>query len=108
MITRNKNRYILIESSEPVDTRDRSTSSTIINSISKHLGEMGRVEINPKPVFQYGPNVFIMRVNRGFERKAVLALSFVKEVNGKRLGLYTIKISGTIKSLVQYCKNTYH
>jgi RNase P/RNase MRP subunit POP5 len=106
-ITKHKNRYILIESSEPIDTRDRSTSADVIKAMDRQLGEVGRYELNPKAVFQYNTNVFILRVNRGHERKAILALSFIKELSGKKLGLYTIKISGTRRTLVEYCKTTY-
>ena len=108
MITKYKNRYILTESSEPVDVNDRGTALDIASSIDRQLGEIGRVELNPKPVYQYNPNVFILRVKRGYERKVILALSFIKDINGKRLGLYTIRTSGTIRSLIKYCKNTYH
>lgn len=107
MITKYKNRYVLIESSEPINTMDRAVSYALLNSTDKLVGEVGHAELNPKLVFQYNDNVFIMRVNRGYERKAILALSFIKDVGGKKLGLYTIKTSGTIRSLIGYCKRTY-
>ncbi len=108
MITRYKNRYILVESSAPINTQDKQTSSSFLSAMHKQVGEMGHAEMNPKPAYQYNPNVFIIRVNRGSERKAILALSFVKDVNGSKIGFYTIKMSGTIRTLIEYCKNTYN
>ncbi len=96
-----------MEASIPFDTREASLSSGLISSMHKQIGEMGHAELNPKIVYQYNDCVFVMRINRGFERKAILALSFLKEINGRRLGLYTIKTSGTIRSLLSYCKKFY-
>lgn len=107
MITKHKNRYILIEASDPIDTQDGSVSMGIINSTQRQIGELGHIEMHPKIIMQYNERAFIMRVNRGSERKAMLALAFIKEINGKRIGLYTIKTSGTIHSLTEYCKKTY-
>lgn len=106
-ITKHKSRYVLVESSEPINTMDAEISRALLNSTDRLIGEVGHAELNPKLVFQYNDRVFIMRVNRGAERKAILALAFIKEVAGKKLGLYTIKTSGTIRSLVGYCERTY-
>ncbi|MDE1768465.1 MAG: Rpp14/Pop5 family protein [Candidatus Micrarchaeota archaeon] len=107
MITRPRSRYILVESSEPMDSKDVSTAHSLLSAVAKQVGESGYIELNPRLPFQYHSSTFIMKVNRGSERRAILALSFIKEVNGKRLGLYTIKTSGTIRTLIEYCKRTY-
>ena len=42
---------------------------------------------------------FILRIQRNSEDSTILALSFIKSINGKSTGIYTIKTSGTMKSL---------
>lgn len=107
MITKHKNRYILVEASEPIMTRSKQIDDEIISSVSKELGQIGHVEANPKIVYQFNDSVFIIRANRNYERRVLLALAFIKKLNERNIGFYTIKISGTIRSLINLCKKLY-
>ncbi len=100
MITRPKNRYLLVEASTPLDTSDHGIANAILDSLAVELGAVGYVRANPKIVHSVGGGVFVLRVNRGYEGDLVLALSFVKRVGAQRLGFYTIKTSGTIRALI--------
>lgn len=99
MITRPKNRYLLVESSVPLDTRDRVLAERILGAMAFEMGALGYVSANPKLVYQAGDNCFIIRVNRGYEDGLVLALAFIKKIGEAKVGFYTIKTSGTIRKL---------
>lgn len=99
MITKPKNRYILVESSVPLEGRGRTYDSAILGGVAAEIGSLGFVKANPRIVRWIGDNRFIIRSNRGTERDIVLALSFIKRINGRDLGFYTIQTSGTIKKL---------
>jgi RNase P/RNase MRP subunit POP5 len=105
MITKYKNRYLLIESSEA--TSPMKNALQISNAIKKEIGEIGYSIASPKIMLQFNESVFIMRVNRGHEGDIILALSFIKKLDGKSIGLYSIKVSGTIRKLLDFCSNAY-
>ena len=107
MIMRPKNRYLLVESSAPLDTRDRILAKQILDAVAFEIGAIGYVKSNPKIVYQAGDRAFILRINRGYEDGVVLALSFVKEIGNVGVGFYTIKTSGTILALTSYFKRHY-
>ncbi len=107
MIQRYKNRYVLVESSMPINTADRAAESEIMRSIESEMGRIGHLQANPRIVHQVNDSVFIVRTNRGYERHAVLALAFIKSFGGRGAGFYTIRISGTIRSLMDFCRKTY-
>ena len=107
MITRPKNRYLLVESSVPLDTRDSVLAKRILDALAFEIGAIGYVKANPKMVYQAGDRAFILRMNRGYEDDVVLALSFVKEIGNATVGLYTIRTSGTIRALISYFKSHY-
>jgi RNase P/RNase MRP subunit POP5 len=99
MLTRPKNRYVLIEASEPIDTGNKDTAYEIIKALTAELGAIGYVEAMPKIVYQVGDRSFIIRTNRGREGAVILAFSFIKNISGRKIGFYTLKTSGTIRSL---------
>jgi RNase P/RNase MRP subunit POP5 len=107
MLIRRKIRYILIEASRELDMRDSLTQGDFENRMALALGELHYADANPKIVRQCNPRTFIIRVNRGHEPKAILALSFIKEINRDPVGFYTIKTSGTIRSLLNACGELY-
>ncbi len=100
MILKRKYRHVLVLSSGEVDAKGWGLNAGLM----RIMGELSYSEANPRVVSQCAPDLFIIRVNRGFEKRLILSLSFVKEVNGKRLGFCTVKTSGTIKSLLEYAK----
>ena len=100
MITKRKIRYILVESSEPIDAG--ANFLQIRDGIAHFIGELGAVEANIRFIKQYGPSLFAVSANRGTEKRAVAAFSMVKQVNGKPIGFYTLKTSGTLKSISEF------
>ena len=74
MITRQKNRYVLVESTSNMDLRDRVVVQNILDALVFETGGIGFVRANPKIVQQTGEKRFVMRVNRGCEDGVVLAL----------------------------------
>jgi RNase P/RNase MRP subunit POP5 len=107
LITRHKNRYILVESSDILNTRQYDTASSLMSAFHSQVGNVGFSEMSPKLMHQVNDRVFIMRINRDHERKAVLALAFIKSVGNRKIGLYTIRISGTIRALKTFCSAQY-
>ena len=98
MITRQKNRYVKIGASENLDFSDKRLLDAFLAALRVEMGGVEYVKANPK-IVNYSNAGFVLRVNRGFEDGVVLALSFVKDIAGKRMGFYTFGISGAIKNL---------
>ncbi|MDE1761652.1 MAG: Rpp14/Pop5 family protein [Candidatus Micrarchaeota archaeon] len=99
MILKRKSRYLLVEASRDVDMQDKQAWGSLRSEMLAFLGESRYVSANPFLMSQLDPRRFIIRVGRGSEREMVLALAFIKSMGGKETGFYTLKISGTIKSL---------
>ncbi|HUB92535.1 MAG TPA: Rpp14/Pop5 family protein [Candidatus Saccharimonadales bacterium] len=100
MILKRKYRYVLVLASKELDAA-RETNN-ISAELMRFMGEVSYSEANPRIVAQYTPKLFVFKVNRGHEGKLILGLSFVKQAGGSKTGLYTVKTSGTIKSLLIY------
>ncbi len=98
MAKRIKNRYLLAQTSVPIDMSLIENQKSLEEKMLKALGTATYSYTMPK-IIPASQNEFILRVHRNTEEHAILALSFIKEISGKRLGIYTIKTSGTIKSL---------
>ena len=107
MIFRRKLRYVLVEASENIRMDGIKEAETLKSGIRGFLGELPYFKANPQVAAQLGERVFVMSVNRGYERNAILALSFIKEIDGRRIGFYTIKTSGTIRSIKDAFKELY-
>lgn len=102
MILKKKYRYVLIMASRELNA---AQDQNVINSeLIRFVGETAYSQINPRIVAQYGDRMFVIKTYRGFEKQLILALSFMKRVNGSKIGLYTIKTSGSIKSLASYAR----
>ncbi|MGI0141098.1 MAG: Rpp14/Pop5 family protein [Candidatus Micrarchaeales archaeon] len=99
MILKRKSRYILTESSKEIDLSDKRTWDELRNAIAKFIGEKDYADSNITFIKHTSPTRFILRTSRGAEKKVVLALCFMKQLNAMELGFYTLKISGTIRSL---------
>ena len=98
MAKRIKNRYMLAETSAQTDLRNQVNQRALEAEIMRVLGTVGYSYSNPKIMLARN-NQFILRIQRSSEDSIVLALSFIKSINGTTTGIYTIKTSGTIKSL---------
>ena len=76
----------------------------LMAEIMKYVGELSYSEANPRIAAQYSERLFVIKTNRGYEDSIILALSFIKELRGRKIGFFSLKSSGTIKSLVVYSK----
>lgn len=100
MILKRKTRYIMVRSSHPADLSDKTAWQQLRIELSKFLGEKEYLNANPFFAEQIGDSTFIIRVMRGSDRAVILALSFTKlQSEGKEVGFYTLKTSGTIRAL---------
>ena len=102
MITRRKSRYVLIRSSEPLDMNSKADFGSFRNCMKDFMGERAYVSASMQMARQTAANTFIIRVNRGTERDAMLATAFIKELNGRKLGLLTLRMSGSINALMTF------
>ncbi|MDE1874154.1 MAG: Rpp14/Pop5 family protein [Candidatus Micrarchaeota archaeon] len=102
MIFRRKLRYVLVEASDDVSMADPRNADALRAGTKAFLGELTYFKANPQITAQLENRFFVIGVNRGYERSVVLALSFIKELDGRRVGFYTLKTSGTIRSLKDY------
>ena len=107
MIFRKKLRYILVEASDDIRMEGTRSADALKTGIKAFLGELPYFKANPQVAAQLGSRVFVMSVNRGHERNAALALSFVKVIDGRRMGFYTIRTSGTIRSIKDAFRSLY-
>jgi RNase P/RNase MRP subunit POP5 len=107
MIYRRKQRHILVEASSEINLADKRVEDDLKARLRGFLGEIEYFKSNPQVSAQLNGNVFILSVNRGYERNAILALSFIKDFKKERIGFCTIKTSGTIKSLKEYFAKVY-
>ncbi len=107
MIFKRKLRYVLVEASREVNLADRKEVDDLKAKLHGTMGEVAYFRANLHVAAQLREDVFIISVNRGQERDLVLALSFIKTLCGEKVGFYTIKISGTIRSLKDYFFKTY-
>ena len=98
MITRQKSRYVRIGASEILDFSDRGLLDAFLGALRVEMGGVEYVRANPR-IVDCGNTGIVIRVNRGFEDELVLAVSFIKNVAGKRVGFYTFGVSGSIKNL---------
>jgi RNase P/RNase MRP subunit POP5 len=99
MIFRKKLRYILVEASGEVNMEDSRLFDSLRDQMSAFLGHLPYFKANPQIAAQWSRSTFVMKVNRGYERDVMLAFSFIKNLDGKGVGFYTIKTSGTIRSI---------
>lgn len=102
LITKRKIRYLLIESSAPIDVTKRAVSEELSRNLILFLGELTNYRANPHINSQIGEKVFLLRINRGFEREVLAALATIKKSGGVESGFYTLKISGTAKKLITF------
>lgn len=102
MILKRKYRYVLVVSSGEVDA-NRSASG-ILGELMRFMGELSYADANPRIAAQYSPTLFVIKMNRNSEDAVILALSFVKQAQGK-VGFASVKTSGTIKTLLSYANS---
>ncbi|MCW6160531.1 MAG: Rpp14/Pop5 family protein [Candidatus Micrarchaeales archaeon] len=99
---RDKQRYVLVESNIPIGSDERALSDSVSREVIRCIGEMNYHRVNPKMMKILGEKRFIMRSSLEGAGQLVLALSLIKRLNGSDIAFYTLKTSGTIKTLLQY------
>jgi RNase P/RNase MRP subunit POP5 len=95
MITKRKNRYLLIECST---RHSEAYMDYFYSSLHTFMGSKDYADANPKIVKTYNDSFFVLRINRGFEKEVLLATSFCKN-HDEKIGFYTILTSGTMKTI---------
>ena len=107
MIFRRKLRYILVESTSALNLADKAAERSLKAGIRAFMGEAAYFRANPRVAAQLSDTVFAVSCNRGCEREVILALAFTKDVGPVRTGLFTIKTSGTMRSLKSHFEKLY-
>jgi RNase P/RNase MRP subunit POP5 len=96
---RDKKRYLLVESTIPLGTDERSFSHSLYKEIIRCIGETSYHKINPKFMKFVSDNRFIIKSGLSGAGQLVLAFALIKKIDTKETGFYTLKSSGTIKAL---------
>lgn len=99
---REKRRYLLVESTiEISENSRREFELALYNSLLHNIGEIGYFRANPKIMKYLGGRQFILKCNLVKYKETLNALTFIKSLNGKETGLYTLNASGTILALTK-------
>ena len=104
---REKHRYIMVEASENINAvGDEATNKRFENALytalRAELGDISYFSVNPKLVLRQGSSVLVMRCSlKGFG-SLVRAFALIKRFEGREMGFYTIKSSGTIRALKNF------
>ena len=97
---RDKRRYILVTSSRPVTEPERKRfEAELYSALMTQLGEAEYFRANPKIIKFAGRDSFILKVMHERYEQSIVALTLIKSMSGKPIGLYTLKSSGTIRAL---------
>jgi len=103
---REKRRYVLVEQAEPVVKADQERFAEQLNGeLMRVIGEIDFPLVNPKIMKFVDEKLFIVRTSLEGQGKMVLALSLIKSVGGKETAFYTLKSSGTIRTLDDFTKS---
>jgi RNase P/RNase MRP subunit POP5 len=97
---RDKKRYILAASSRPIHEADRKRfEAELYSAMMQQLGEAEYFKANPKVIKFSGKERFVLKVMHERYEQSIVALTFIKTISGKPIGLYTLKSSGTIMAV---------
>ncbi len=92
-----KYRYLLIESS--LEIRDKSQFNIqLFNELINIIG-LNYYKVNPRIVSFIDKNTFIIKCSNSYISFLILAFTFIKFLNKNPIYFYTLKSSGTIKSI---------
>jgi RNase P/RNase MRP subunit POP5 len=96
-----KRRYILIESTADIDLQDKNFEFEFYKELLHNIGEINYYRANPKIMRYVSSKRFILKCSLARYRETILAVTFIKRVNGREMGFYTINASGTIAALMK-------
>ncbi len=107
-----KSRYLLVESlyeNDKIRNLDPSQMSGIIKKVVESLfGEIGLGKINKNLQIKYmnnHSNLMIVRVSKEHLNLLWTTLSLINEIDGEKVKLHVIGVSGTIKKTEIKAKN---
>jgi len=99
---REKRRYILVRTTIDVHDDIRNEfERELFKELVHHIGEDSYFLAHPKVIRYIGMNKFILKCNLSKYRETIIALTFIKRINGKDVGFYTLNASGTIDALLK-------
>lgn len=97
---REKRRYLLVESTiEIQESSTRHFEQALYNALLHNIGETSYFRANPKIIKYLDSKRFILKCNLVKYKETINALTFIKSLNGKEVGFYTLNASGTIRAL---------
>lgn len=99
---KNKKRYLFIKVyPEDVDVSKQSIWRSILENLTALIGSIGLADTNPCLIkdLDGGKGYLVISCNAKHVKDVIGAIALVKEVNGKKVSLDVIGISGTIKSI---------
>lgn len=97
---REKRRYILVESTLEVGESERREFETgLFKELLHNIGEATYFRAHPKIMKFVGSNRFVLKCTLAKYKEVVIALTFIKRLNGREIGFYTLNASGTIRAL---------
>ena len=97
---REKKRYILFSVASDVSFDEASVVRAINNIILSIFGSFGASKINSKLLeWNRERGIGILKCERSSKNKAIVALQFIREINGAKASINVIAVSGTIKAL---------
>jgi RNase P/RNase MRP subunit POP5 len=98
---RDKRRYILVESTIPINESGRKGfEQELFKELLHNIGEISYFRANPKIMKYLDGNRFVIRCSLSKYKDTINALTFIKSLGGKDVGLYTLNVSGTIRALI--------
>lgn len=99
---RDKRRYILVESTtEIIESSKRDFENSFYRELLHNLGEINYFRANPKIVKFVGNKRFILKCSLAQYKETINAMTFIKHLNSKEIGFYTLNASGTISALTK-------
>lgn len=99
---RDKQRYLLVETNFRISEDERELAGSLGRELIRCIGEASYHKVNPKLMKILGSNRFIMKSSLEGMSQLILAFSLVKRMNNADAAFYTLKTSGTIRTLLQY------
>ena len=99
---RPKSRYLLVESSLPVDgALVQQFEHQLYTALLRAIGELCYHEANPKIMKFLNERQLILKCSLLGYKNTILALSMIKRLDSMDIAFYTLKSSGTIKALLK-------
>ncbi len=100
---RDKHRYVLVESGIAIPESERDDFAFGLRNALLHcIGESNYHRANPKIMEFAAQNRFIIRSSLWGCGQLVAALALIKKVNGNDAYFYTLRSSGTIRSVADF------